>query len=471
MSKISQVNRYATRSFLILFEVALLLRMIILYSLIDSRFDSLLFSVAALLGGIVFVCNGLEWLSDRKAPNVCLMIVILAMIVATLFTPEASLVGNAKMVIWQVIYFFVVYYIGKHEDPQLLKWFENVVMVYWTVAVIGSLFLFFIKYSYTAPLSKIYYGLRLGIVQNRLYGLFVEPNFASNLSVIVCVLMFKRIFSKVPHLHNAWYIIGIVLQFFYIVLSGSRSALLDAAAIGFIAVFLIFYGQNARQGALKQWGTGILSGLIAVVLLIGANYAVKLTLPHLVVPTRIAFIDDLAKGKADKPGDANVSLEREDITTNGDSSNGRVSLWKSAIEIFKTSPIYGSSANNWIEHARHAVPNSYISRHGQTPHNFILLTLVATGLLGGIPLVVFMIMKAIQLIRALFKTRGMQDIGFILMALIPIDMILFASLMPDLIYENRIGALCFWLFLGIVTLGQQPDSERNDFHIGNYSAR
>lgn len=471
MSKISQVNRYATRSFLILFEVVLLLRMVILYSLIDSRFDSLLFSVAAVFGGVVFVCNALEWLTDRKAPNVWLMVIILAMIVATLFTPEASLIGNAKMVIWQVVYFFVVYYIGQHEDPQLLKWFENIVMVYWTIAVIGSLFLFFIKYSYTAPLSKIYYGLRLGIVQNRLYGLFVEPNFASNLSVIVCVLMFKRMFSKTPHLHNAWYVIGIILQFFYIVLSGSRSALLDAAAIVFVAVFLIFYGENERRGLLKQWAIGIFSGVIAVVVLLGANYAVKLTLPHLVVPTRIAFIDNLANGKVDKPGDTDVSLEREDITTNGDSSNGRVSLWMSAIEIFKTSPIYGSSANNWIEHARHAVPKSYISRHGQTPHNFILLTLVATGLLGGLPLVVFMVTKAIQLILALFKTRGMRDIDFILMSLIPIDMILFASLMPDLIYENRIGALCFWLFLGIVTLGKQPGSERNDFHIGNYSAR
>lgn len=468
MSRVGQINRYATRTFLILFEVALLLRMVILYSLIDSRFDSLLFSIAALIGGVVFVCNALEWLQERKVPNVLLMIIILAMLVATLLVPEASLVGNAKMVIWQVIYFFVVYYVVRRDDPKLIKWFENIIMIYWTVAVVGSLFLFFVKYSYTAPLSKIYYGLRLGIVQNRLYGIFVEPNFASNVSVIVCVLMIKRLVSKAPHIHSAWYIIGLVLQFFYIVLSGSRSALLDASAITFIGIFFLVFANQRRNGLLKQWGLGLISGLIAVGVLVGANYAVKLTLPHLVVPTRITLIDNLAKGKPDKKDADSVSLEREDISSNGDSSNGRVSLWKSALEIFRTSPVYGASANNWIDYARKTVPDSYISHHGQTPHNFVLLTLVSTGLLGGIPLIIFMLMKAIQLIRALFKTRGMRDIDFILVALIPIDMVLFASLMPDLIFENRIGALCFWLFLGFATLGIQPGEERDRIHSGNY---
>lgn len=471
MSKISQVNRYATRVFLLSFEVMLLLRMVILYSLIDSRFDTAMFSLIAVLGGFVFVCNALEWLSAKKAPNILLMIIILAMIVSTLLVPEASLIGNAKMVIWQVIYFFIIYYIGQHDDPELIKWFENIVMIYWTIAVVGSLFLFFIRYSYTAPLSKIYYGLRLGFVQNRLYGIFVEPNFASNLSVIVCVLMVKRLLGKAPHVHNAWYIVALILQFMYIVLSGSRSALLDASAVIFVGIFIIVYGDQRHRGLLQQWGKGLATALIAVVVFVGANYAVKFTMPHLVVPTRIAVLDHLMNDKAAEKDNGGVSLERQDITTNGDSSNGRLSLWKSALEITKTSPIYGGSPNDFIKYAVHTVPKSYISIHGQTPHNFILLTLVGSGLLGAIPLVIFMIMKAIALIRALFKTQGMRDINFILMALIPIDMILFASLMPDLIFENRIGALCFWLFLGIVTLGKQPSSERNDFHIGNYSAR
>ncbi len=471
LSKVSQVNKYATRVFLLSFEVALLLRMVILYSLIDSKFDTALFSVIAVLGGFVFVCNAIEWLQRREAPNILLMIIILAMVVSTLLTPEASLIGNAKMVIWQVIYFFIIYYIGKHQDPALFRWFENIVMVYWTVAVIFSLCLFFVKYSYTAPLSKIYYGLRLGIVENRLYGIFVEPNFASNLSVIVCVLMIKRMLSQRPHLHNAWYIVGLILQFVYIVLSGSRSALLDGCAIAFVAIFIICYGSEQASSWLKRWGKSILSGVIAVVVIVGANYAVKLTLPHLVVPTRIAFLENLSKGQADKQESGDVSLEREDITSNGDSSNGRLSLWKSALEITKTSPVWGGSPNDFIKYGQRKLPKSYISIHGQTPHNFVLLTLVGSGLLGAIPLVIFMIMKAIALIRALFKTRGMRDIDFILMAIIPIDMVLFASLMPDLIYENRIGALCFWLFLGLVTLGKQPGEERNDFHIGNYSAR
>lgn len=459
-----------TRVFLLTFEVALMLRLVILYSLIDSRFDSLLFSLIVVMGAVVFLTNAVQWWTDRTLPNIWLMVIILAMLVSTVFVPEAQFVGNLKMVAWQGIYFFVVFYIAQRQDDQLLKWFENVMITFWTVAIVLSLFLFFIKFTYTAPLTKIYYGMRLGIVQNRLYGIFVDPNYAANLSLIVSILLIKRWATGQRRWPKTLYVINLLLQFFYIALSGSRSGLLDMVVVVFVGLFLVMFGNHRQAALLKRWGMGLATGLIGAVLIVGAQTGVKKVLPHLVVPTKIAFIDQLAKDPAG-PKDAEVSLAREDVGQDGDSSNGRLGLWKSAWQTFETSPIYGGSPNNWIDYTRHTLPKSYIARHGQTPHNFIFLTLAATGLLGLIPLLGFLIMKAIQLIRALFKTRGMQDIGFILMALIPIDMILFASLMPDLIYENRIGGLCFWLFLGIVTLGKQPGSERNDFHIGNYSAR
>lgn len=457
MQKLISYNRPLTRAFILLFEIALLLRMNILESLVSSKFDSGLFAIVALVGALVVLTNLAEWIQNREIPNLWLMMIILAMIISTLLVPEASIVSNGKMVIWQVLYFFAVFYVGRHQDPQLLRWFENVLFVYWTVSVIGALFLFFVNYSYTASLSKIYYGVRIGMVQNRLYGFFVEPNFAANLSDITILLMVDRAL-KTTNRGKIGYGILIFLQFLYVVLSGSRSALLNLCLVTFIGLFLIVRYQNRLKSILVKWTKSIAISLVSVLLLFGLSEGVKIVMPHLVVTTQISFLDKMGSQTNKKSKD--VSLEREDITENGDTSNGRFSLWKSALEIGESSPIYGGSPRNFINYARKELPHTYIAYAGQTPHNLFLLTLVSTGLLGLIPLIGFLFAKFWTLAKSLFAARGLEDISFIIFGLIVIDMFVFGCVMPDVIFENRIGAFCFWLFLGIVSFGAAPKRDR-----------
>lgn len=465
MDNLNRFNQFTTRLFLLLFEVALLFRMIILYSLLDSRFDSFLFSLVAFLGVVVLFGNVLNWWKNRIIPNVWLMLIIFAMIVSTILTPHASLLGNGKMIIWQIIYFFVVFEVGRKKDRQLLKWFENILMVFWTVATILSLLLFFMKYTYTAPSEKIYYGIRIGMVQNRLYGIFVEPNFASNLSAIVSVLMVKRMIDHSRRVPLVAFILGLLIQFTYIVLSGSRSAILDLSIVIFITLFIATYGSNKRVVLIKRFAHSILLGLVAVVIFIGAGQVAKQILPHLVVPTELTFLDNLSRQDKDKNTDSEVSLEREDISDDLSNSNGRLELWKSASEIFLSRPITGGSPRSWILYARENLPKTYIAHMGQTPHNFILLSLVSTGLLGTVPLLIFLILRAWELIKLLFNTNGYRDLDKILCIMIPVQMVMFACLMPDLIFENRIGAMCFWLFLGWTTLNNKSIPNRGDKYI------
>ena len=64
-----------------------------------------------------------------------------------------------------------------------------------------------------------------------------------------------------------------------------------------------------------------------------------------------------------------ISLDRKDVVDNSDISNMRFSIWKSSVEIFKTSPIYGTSPRNLLSYAHDKLPNTFISQKSIVVHN------------------------------------------------------------------------------------------------------
>lgn len=64
---------------------------------------------------------------------------------------------------------------------------------------------------------------RLGIVEGRLFGVFVNPNSASIVSFFVMIFSIFQVFFTAPRrLPKAFNILNILLQYIYIVLSESR---------------------------------------------------------------------------------------------------------------------------------------------------------------------------------------------------------------------------------------------------------
>ncbi|OTO76647.1 O-antigen ligase family protein [Enterococcus sp. 12E11_DIV0728] len=66
----------------------------------------------------------------------------------------------------------------------------------------------------------------------------------------------------------------------------------------------------------------------------------------------------------------NINLNRKDVENNSDISNNRFNLWKSAFEIFKETPIFGTSPRGLIPFAQKNMPDTLIGKNGQSPHNF-----------------------------------------------------------------------------------------------------
>ncbi|WP_125608077.1 O-antigen ligase family protein [Lapidilactobacillus bayanensis] len=459
MEKLVSYNKMLNRVFLLTYEVALLARMVILYSLIDSRFDTVLFSAITGLGAITFLSNVTVWVKQKKIPNIWLILFTLAMIVSSLLNGSKNLFGNFRLIAWEGILFFIVFYSASKNDEKLVRYFENIFFVFSGVTIFISLLMFITKLGYVAPLAKIYYGFRLGFVENRLYGVFVEPNFAANMSPIVILLSLKRLINGHLSRHQRVSLeILMLLNFFYIVLSGSRTVLVESVVIVMIGMFFVSFSRFQSIRLIKRWSVSLLIGLVGVTIFAGAYYGFKSVAPYLSLPDNISlsrFKGSSNDGTMDNNGDEDISLKREDVSNQADASNGRIRLWKSAIEIFQSSPIYGTSPRNLVNYAEKNLPNTRIAHSKQTPHNFLLFTLAGTGLIGIIPLLIFLITEFFGVIYALFKNDNIANVTYLLYALIAVSSVIFGLLMPDIIFENRIGALCFWLYLGTASYQKQ----------------
>ncbi|MGG5343395.1 O-antigen ligase family protein [Enterococcus sp. AZ192] len=439
--------------FLVSFEVMLLIRTIGIYSLIPSKFDSLVFSLLS-LWGLIYILNQLYTsIKNKKFDqfNPFLLIFLAMILLSTLVHYQVYLVANMKLIFWQAIYLLVIYQIGKEYDRKTLRLLERILLVFWAVLVVIALGMFFTQYSHTEPLDKIYNGLRVGFYENRLYGLFADPNFAATISVVSMILSVKLLVQK---LAKKWIIlvsINIALQWIYIVLSGSRTAYVELLVVIFVGIFFSAYRKFAHKSLIIQIIYALISGLVSVLL--------AYVITKLIEKGMLSILEFLREIRVkDVP---NVSLERPDVENKSDISNNRFGLWQSSIDIFKTSIWFGTSPRNLVSYAQEILPNTLIAIKEQTSHNFFFYVLATTGLAGIIPLMAFLVSQVFSTLKALFSNKKMVSDNYLLYdTLIVLTIFVSALFLTELILVNKIGTFLFWLYLGVI-YGQTKKNIQN----------
>lgn len=440
--------------FLLSFEILLIVRMINIYSLIPSIFDTLLFSIVTLIGLIVFLGNIILWIHEKKKPHILLILYILALIVSSLVNGPENLLSNAKVVLWQILYLFVVFNIGEERDGQLFKLFDKILVVFWDILVVVSLVMFFIQFKYIQPLGKFYNGLRVGFVENRLYGIFSDPNFASIISVVVILLLLRNSLTRrTSGFSIKLNVILIIINYIYIVLSGSRTA--ELALVASTVMGVLFYSYANRPLPIRSLLSSIQS--IVYALIAGGAIVVLFAGTQKVVPVVATSIKtyvqiDLNKHDNEKKESVNddISLERSDVKDKDDVSNNRFKLWQSSFEIFEAAPLFGTSTRNFIPFAQKNVPTTFIASKKQTSHNFIFYLLATSGLFGTIPMVMFIFLIFLLAMKYLF-TLPSVDINFLFQFLIALVILVSGMLLTEIVLVNKIGALVFWLSAGYIS--------------------
>jgi len=308
------------------------------------------------------------------------LIIFFAMnIITSLLVMKYGFSTNIKNLVVFFIYFFAIYPIfqtfTKEKSRLLFNLFFSVITVANTVGVFISLVQFFMLIGYRV---FDYKGLliRQGFVESRLFGILASPNYLSIISLIIIIYLWMRL-SALNKIVKTLAISSIVLNFAYIVLSGSRTTYICLVVAAFLYSLIKFEYSNKA----KSFVTVLLTVGLVFLSYNGVKYSSDLYLK--------AHSAEILLNK-EKGENNHLTLERTD-TSEENISNNRFAIWQSTASFIPKRPLFGYSAGNWYELGKTYDASAYIIKEHYLTHNGYLEVLFYNGILGFLPFAAFMI--------------------------------------------------------------------------------
>ena len=308
------------------------------------------------------------------------LIIFFAMnIITSLLVMKYGFSTNIKNLVVFFIYFFAIYPIfqnfSREKSRILFNVFFSVITVANTVGVFLSLVQFFMLIGYRV---FDYKGLliRQGFVESRLFGILASPNYLSIISLIVIIYLWMRL-SALNKIVKTLAISSIILNFAYIVLSGSRTTYICLVVAAFLYSLIKFEYSNKA----KSFVTVLLTVGLVFLSYNGVKYSSDLYLK--------AHSAEIQLNK-EKGENNNLTLERTD-TSEENISNNRFAIWQSTASFIPKRPLFGYSAGNWYELGKTYDASAYIIKEHYLTHNGYLELLFYNGILGFLPFAAFMI--------------------------------------------------------------------------------
>ena len=308
------------------------------------------------------------------------LIIFFAMnIITSLLVMKYGFSTNIKNLVVFFIYFFAIYPIfqnfSREKSRILFNVFFSVITVADTVGVFLSLVQFFMLIGYRV---FDYKGLliRQGFVESRLFGILASPNYLSIISLIVIIYLWMRL-STLNKIVKTLAISSIILNFAYIVLSGSRTTYICLVVAAFLYSLIKFEYSNKA----KSFVTVLLTVGLVFLSYNGVKYSSDLYLK--------AHSAEIQLNK-EKGENNNLTLERTD-TSEENISNNRFAIWQSTASFIPKRPLFGYSAGNWYELGKTYDASAYIIKEHYLTHNGYLEVLFYNGILGFLPFAAFMI--------------------------------------------------------------------------------
>ncbi len=416
--------------------------------------------------GLVYLLYRFFHFNQYRKTKGCIVLLFFvgSYIISSLLTIRYGILENVKGAIWMIFQFFLLYAydyrVTKSTAKREFKIFSHIFVGYTFLMAVAGLILFFMNYhSY-----QIINGKRviIGFLWKRLWGLYSDPNYGAVfgvITIILCLYYFitvKKVWLKV------FYAVSIILQISYIAFSDSRTSLVAFMATGGIMAFLF----SIRWKKLQKYKTAAkvtISLMLALVCCVLPYFVIHATVDAGNYALQWLYRDDseTLEGKPTLPPneetDSSLNIGREDEDINNDISNRRFSIWKSALEISATKPVFGVSFRNIYPYAKENLPATYIVNNDFTAfsnlHNMFFDLLVSQGIVGVVLFVIFIVLIIKTVFTRLFKKEGEEYHYYALLLSSIIPIAISAFFYSEILYINTGGAVFFWCVLGYLILG------------------
>lgn len=424
-------------------------RIIPINKLIGTNLNSMMFNLLAFFGAMLLFIDFFTTKCWKKGKNIFVLYGFVCIIfLSSVWNYRYGVVDNVKTIVWTIIQIGLIYTFYNRFDRSEVTIFLNriwqILNTGWFFPVIYSLYQFMILEKYKTRIDGRY--VRQGFYENRLFGIFNDPNYAAVTSLCVmisCVYLLKRVKNK---FYDVFLIINLIVQFLYIVLSGSRTAQVCMIVVLGVYGWLRWHINNRKEErtlrkkilgyvCIPFLSAAIVSGAFAVgqkgVLLLPMSYFYLTTGE---IPESIQFDgeDELTKRK-DGQAD-NIS-------------NNRSTIWKAYLEGMKGDILLGGSPRNVLEKWQEKNPTGYLAETNYETHNGYLYVLVGTGILGLSVLFIYAILYARRVILHVIDTIQLAD-EFIFIAAILITILTYVFFFTDLFFIHSLTSVLFWLHCG-----------------------
>ena len=412
-------------------------------------------------GGLMGIMRLIRIKDYITFPNILWLIAFIGSYAITaLVNIRYGLFESAQYFVWLLFQFGLLYtFDWKREREEVRKEFHIVAYVLIVILTIYNIIGFIMLmqnhgFWHEAADGQIH---RIGMAEwGRLHGLHADPNYGAVTSAVGLLLALYLMMRNKKIWIRLFLAITVLFQYLFIVFSVSRSGLI-AAICGTAAFVGLYYLKKAKKYTM-------IVSIIAVVVVAGVMFGGSKLL--------INSYNTYMEYRAEEPGDditkrePTISREGDMEATGGDISNRRFSIWKSAIEIFISSPVTGVGFRNIIPYAKDQLPGTYIlkvnNQYGDfdAMHNVIMDTLASQGIIGIAILAGFIVSTIVFLIKNFNAIREEHWVVNSVLFCCCLTIGISSMFVSQILYVNNPNTYLFWALLGYLIYSMKRDGER-----------
>lgn len=410
-----------------------------------------------------------------------LLLFLISYLVSTFYNYQYGYVDNLKWLIWIGLSFFLLYLRDYECDFSYYKKefmiLGHILLVYSVVASIISLLMMVNRYAeYLIGANDT--TVMAGYFWGRLWGVYTDPNYGATFCVSMIILAIYFAHETSNKLLKILYGFMSIINFFYVVYSDSRTAKVAIFLAGgfFLFSHIWYMFKNKKQ---KKY-IGI--SLLCTILFVGAINTLMSGCKSLYVDRIAVALEEkekkeeqinenqeaIASEKNDSKEQKQENTEQKNNKANDvtsavaakerekdvkkDISNRRFDLWKSGIEVWATTPLFGTGYATYDDYALENVPNTYTVNNDQgifgNTHNQYINILVFQGIIGAGVFLIFMLLVICKILPFVWKST--ESDFFYLVTMLSIVGVVAISMMFLLegLYTNSFGTFLLWYSLG-----------------------
>ncbi len=393
--------------------------------------------------------------SFRRRAFVPLLVFYVLCGVSLLLNPQNALLNSLMRLGIFFLCGAVLYITGDRDAATLRR--EAVAVATWYTVVTGlmavvsvGMYLLQFQYSFTGPLGE---NIRIGVWENRLFGLFTSGNVGGSIMAIGLLLSLGLLgyYYKAGTLSAARAVAPILAALFQVwhislTLSRGTTVSLMAAAVVFFALFT-FGDRHSGKELAKRLVCFTAAVAVFAGLTFGLRRASLATVTMLedsgLIDSDVTGFDRIEYGDGDEAG--------------SDISNKRFSIWKASVHLLGDKWLTGTGRNyyeyqrikdtaTWLTEEDH----TYLTWSRGNTHNGYLQILVDSGALALVAYLTFLVWCLVKNIRA-YARAGRWGRRVLALCLAVVAYVLVNNLFETnmvLMSTNPIQAI-FWFAAGV----------------------